>query len=516
MSDAITRRIVLFLDGTWSDDNAKNPLTNVVRLREALKIGIDRGKAQDPPSDAPVEGSRLKTDQGEVEYIVSYDSGVGTGVWDRVSGGLTGVGLDDKIRQAYRFLSKHYRPGDEIHLVGFSRGAYTARSIVGYLFAAGLLTAEHCTLEREEEAWRYYRTRPGDRARGDWRALEPFLNDVDCLRIKSLAVFDTVGALGIPSRFLLAANRRRFEFHDTQLSSIVENSFHAVAIDEHRPSFEAALWHRPKVKRLANGHHVEQVWFPGAHADIGGGYSRWNDGEAGRQDIAFAWMHRRLVDHLGLHFADLDPNAPAPALRCDPAAHLTSPIHRPWDMVDHIRSQAARAINQTRPLASYGSPTKGRGTVAVGLMANEDPICEMIHVSALALLDAAEEPTITLAWEKLSQRYPYRPPNLIAVLPLIAFTYRAWDPAAWEIWKPYADAIPRVTAEPQPLSIVGWDGQVLPAHPPEDALPADDDNVFRYLGTDPKAFGLSRASTLVLFVERVLGGSQGEANRHAG
>lgn len=511
MSDAVTRRIVLFLDGTWSDDNAKNPLTNVVRLREALKIGVERGKA----GAAPCAGNRLKTEQGEIEYVVSYDSGVGTGVWDWVSGGLTGVGLDDKIRQAYRFLSKHYRPGDEIHLIGFSRGAYTARSIVGYLFAAGLLKPEHCTQEREAEAWRFYRTCPGDRDCADWRALKPFLHDVEALRIKSLAVFDTVGALGIPSRFLTAVNRRRFEFHDTQLSSIVENSFHAVAIDEHRPSFEAALWHRPKFKRLANA-HVEQVWFPGAHADIGGGYSRWNDGEAGRQDIAFAWMRRRLVDRLGLHFADLDPEASEPALRCDPAAHLTAPIHRPWDMVDHIRSQAARAINQTRPLASYGSPTKGRGTVAVGLMANEDPICEMIHISAIALLDAAAEPAITLAWEKLSRRYPYRPPNLVAVLPLIAYTYRAWDPAAWAMWKPYADAIPRVAAEPRTLSVMGWDGQILPARPPEEFRAEAEDNVFRYLGSDPKAFGLSRASTLVVSVERVLGGPQREADRHAG
>ncbi|SFG53077.1 DUF2235 domain-containing protein [Methylobacterium gossipiicola] len=515
MSDAITRRIVLFLDGTWSDDNGKSPLTNIVRLREALKIGIDTHKAQTVPGDVPVEGQRLKTDRGEIEYVVSYDSGVGTGPWDWVSGGLTGIGLDAKIRQAYRFLSKHYRPGDEIHLIGFSRGAYTARSIVGYLFAAGLLKPEHCTQEREEEAWRHYRTSPVDRNCGHRHALEPFLHDGDRLRIKSLAVFDTVGALGIPSRLLLAANRRWFEFHDTRLSSIVENSFHAVAIDEHRPSFEAALWHRPKSKSVTNT-HVEQVWFPGAHGDIGGGYSRWNEGEAGRQDIAFAWMRRRLVDHLGLHFADLDPNASIPALRCDPTAHLTSPIHRPWDMVDHIRSQAARAINQTRPLASYGSPTKGRGTVAVGLVANEDPIGEMIHISALALLDAAEEPTITLAWEKLSRRYPYRPPNLIAVLPLIAFTYRAWDPTAWAMWKPYADAIPRVTAEPRTLSIVGWDGQILPAQPPEASEAASEDNVFRYLGSDPAAFGLSRASTLVVSVERVLGGPERQADRYAG
>ena len=102
------------------------------------------------------------------------------------------------------------------------------------------------------------------------------------------------------------ANAERFAFHNTELSSIVDVSLHAVAIDERRRPFEAALWQRPKFKRDERA-TVEQVWFPGAHADIGGGYADWTrDGPArtGREELALAWMIAR-VNALtpGLHFA---------------------------------------------------------------------------------------------------------------------------------------------------------------------------------------------------------------------
>lgn len=482
------RRIVLFLDGTWNDDSDRGLPTNVVRLHEALKIGVDARKRSTakPPSGRSAQGSAVEGRDGrDVEYVVHYDSGVGTGVLDRLPGGAFGRGLDDNIREAYRFLSKHYRPGDEIHLFGFSRGAFTARSIVGYLFATGLLTAENCTAEREEQAWRFYRTSPDDRHSGDWHELEPFLHPAGALTVKCVGVFDTVGALGIPLDGFRLLNARRYAFHDTNLSPIVEYSFHAVAIDEHRRSFEATLWHKPLFKEYLTAKAVEQVWFPGAHADIGGGYSDWDKGQDGRQDIAFAWMVRRVRDCVKLDFPEIGPSGPPP-VRCDDAGRVLADIHRPWNVLDGVRLQACRAINEVEPLPSPGIPDRTRGTKSVGLTRHEDPIGEMIHISALSLLADPKG----VIWEKLDGPRLYRPPNLIAVLPLVAGSYRAWDPQAWAAWKPYADALARGASSPPTLYVVDWDGRVIPADPAERADGHARPNVFAFIGQDPSAFGL--------------------------
>lgn len=482
------RRIILFLDGTWNSDDGTSPATNVVRLREALKIGVEaiEQRAPLPGKGSFAQGTVAGTDSEEFEYIVHYDRGVGTGPFDRFIGGLTGEGLEDNIRQAYRFLSAHFRAGDEIHIVGFSRGAYTARSIVGYLFATGLLKPEHCTTEREDQAWRHYRTSPGNRNCGDWFALKPYLHPSEQVTVKSVGVFDTVGALGIPATPLRMLNQTKSAFHNTDLSSIVENSFHAIAIDEHRSAFEATLWHTPKFKKFPKA-HIEQVWFPGAHADIGGGYEAWDARESGRQDIAFAWMLNRLRECAGLPFGTLAPGAPAPALDCLPQAGTGAPIHRPWGKLNRVQQQACRAINQTGPRDSDGIPIKGRGVRVVGLKPHEEPIGEMIHISALELLAA---PGAT--WEGIEGTPPYRSPNLLAVLPLIAFTYRAWDLQAWNAWKPHAEAIPRMAPKPRTLSVVEWTGGHMPTTPPAPPQPGTRAGVFTYLGDQPGVFGFPK------------------------
>jgi uncharacterized protein (DUF2235 family) len=241
------RRLVLFLDGTWNKDDADHPPTNIVRMREILKIGVDQALAQAPPrpsatSGSSATGSFIEENDRLVEYVVYYDRGVGTGAWlDPIKGGVLGRGLGRNIRQAYRFLSEHYAEGDEIYVFGFSRGAFTARSLVGYLYAIGLLKPRSCTPENERRAWRHYRRKPQDRYCAEWFALEPFVFDRKALRIACLGVFDTVGALGVPLSSFRIANAERFAFHNTELSSIVDVSLHAVAIDERRRPFEAAL-----------------------------------------------------------------------------------------------------------------------------------------------------------------------------------------------------------------------------------------------------------------------------------
>ena len=149
--DTESKRIIILLDGTWNDDEIGGNRSNILRLHDLIAECLD---PQDTPTSAPIThspGWRAETSARTFaghEYIVFYQRGVGTGQFDRLRGGGLGAGLNSNIRRAYRFLSFHYQPGDEILIFGFSRGAYTARSLTGYLGAIGLLRSETCT-ERE-------------------------------------------------------------------------------------------------------------------------------------------------------------------------------------------------------------------------------------------------------------------------------------------------------------------------------------------------------------------------------
>ena len=135
--------------------------------------------------------------------------------------------------------------------------------------AVGLLTPENCTPARERQAWEYYRTPPHDRLSGVWNELTPLVHDRDRLRVKCLGVFDTVGALGIPVQGFRRLNRSKYQFHDVTLNAITDVNLHAIAVDERRFAFQAAVWRKPQFKSYDTV--TEQVWFPGVHSDIGGG-----------------------------------------------------------------------------------------------------------------------------------------------------------------------------------------------------------------------------------------------------
>ena len=140
----MTKRLVVCLDGTWNGpDQGRNP-TNVVKIMEAIR-----------PSDAA--GTR---------QVTFYDAGVGAdgGRIDRITDGFTGRGLDQNVRDGYRFLAHNWEPGDEIYLFGFSRGAFTARSLCGFLSACGLL--ERDAMQRLLEAWELYRVPKAQRPQG--------------------------------------------------------------------------------------------------------------------------------------------------------------------------------------------------------------------------------------------------------------------------------------------------------------------------------------------------------------
>lgn len=260
----MTKRIVICFDGTWNTPDKKandgDESTNVWRFFESV----------------------AERDANGMTQVKWYDQGVGTKWYDKFRGGAFGVGLSGNIQDGYRFLAKMYEDGDEVFINGFSRGAYTARSLVGMIRNCGLVTPDN--LKRVPDAYQLYRTR--DEGADGPNALFFRSNFARDIKVKFLGVWDTVGALGVPVQSFDWFNKRYYEFHDTELSSIVQNAFHAMAVDEHRENYAATLWD-PKVQP---NQRLEQVWFPGAHANVGGGYK-----ERELSDITLAWMQEKAA-----------------------------------------------------------------------------------------------------------------------------------------------------------------------------------------------------------------------------
>ncbi|MGY1607550.1 DUF2235 domain-containing protein [Geodermatophilus sp. SYSU D00700] len=267
--------IPVLLDGTWSDTNTN---TNVGQIHGRV-----------PPDAAGLAQERC------------YLEGVGTGRLDRIRGGLFGHGLEKVIRRAYGHVARHHRSDDDrIFLIGYSRGAFTARSLAGMIAKCGLLDPDDLSAERVFERYRNRKT-PGLRemqtGEQPARTAEDrlVLQRSRLVRIRFIGVFDTVGSLGIPAGLGRFLTRRKYQFHDTNLSGLVDVACHAVAVDEHRRQFEPTLW--TDVPKPVPGHRteVEQRWFVGAHGNIGGGGSFTPATENPLSLLAREWIVERAV-----------------------------------------------------------------------------------------------------------------------------------------------------------------------------------------------------------------------------
>lgn len=432
-----TRRIIMLLDGTWNDADFGPSDTNIVRLRQIIADSSGASVISAPAENrAPKDPGEMVTKpvSDDRANIVFYERGVGTGTLaNRLFGGAIGGGLDTNIRRAYKFLSFHYRPGDEIFIFGFSRGSYTARSLVGYIAAAGLLKRDDCNEDNERAAWDFYRTAPSDRLPGAWSDLTKHMNDRDQLRIDCLAVFDTVGALGIPLGAFVRANREQYEFHDVELSSITRVNLQAVAIDEHRWPFQATLWRKPRFKKFNTV--TEQVWFSGSHADIGGGYIK----EASRgdghylDDITLDWMSRRVKFYF--------PDFPIKTFRVpDNASRISvEEYYSPW--ISAWPNNSRTAIYNLYPLtwrsiANVEIPAAdiGKREVIAGYDRHAISIGEMVHISALEKFGLQADAGAR-----------YLPKSLAAIQQRIADTYSQTSQISI----------------PDQIPIVNWDGSIL-------------------------------------------------------
>lgn len=293
------KRLIVCCDGTWQH-LGNSTLTNVAKFAQAVApIGED-GTPQ----------------------IVFYDEGIGTELTSNfLSGGAFGRGIDYHIQEAYSFLALNYNPGDEIYLLGFSRGAYTVRSLAGFIYNSGLLKRER--INQITKAYELYRDRTLHPDQSP-ELVNFRQNNGERVPIKFLGCWDTVGSLGIPNllpfRLVRKSFNQRYAFHSPKLSSIIEHARHAIAIDEPRQAFSLTPMEQGEAGK--NTQTLKQVWFPGNHGCVGGGDERYK----GFSDAALEWMIQE-AEELGLA---LKPDYIADGIQPNHANDFTPLSPMPW------------------------------------------------------------------------------------------------------------------------------------------------------------------------------------------
>ncbi|OUR73299.1 hypothetical protein A9Q78_04025 [Methylophaga sp. 41_12_T18] len=267
------KRIVICTDGTWNRPeqiHKDDYPTNVLKFARGI----------------------ASHDQQNIKQVVFYDWGIGS-YHDKFSGGSFGEGLEKNVMDAYRFLVHNYEAGDEIYLFGFSRGAYTIRSLCGLMNNCSLLKpAEGKRIEQAFALYKNKRHKPNSPYSHNWRADYAVQQEVN---ITFVGVWDTVGAMGLPfSVFGLIKDKHLF--YDRKLGSNVVKARHALSLDELRDDFEPTIW-EPKP-----GVDLKQVWFAGVHSDVGGSYKPDTDNTV-LADIPMLWLQNEAISE-GLKFDD--------------------------------------------------------------------------------------------------------------------------------------------------------------------------------------------------------------------
>jgi uncharacterized protein (DUF2235 family) len=369
------KRIVIACDGTWNRLDARWP-TNVVKAAQAILPAAPDGTVQ----------------------IVYHLDGVGTGRgtgflarrWDRIAGGAFGEGLDRRLEEAYRVLVFNYTPGDELYFIGFSRGAFMARSLAGLTRCAGIVMRQAATAIPQALALYTRRDPKGRKSTDEPKPGEPPVVGPDDAVARSfrenyahadepppiayIGVWDTVGSLGIPDQILLAkVLNRGLGFHDLELSRRVGAARHAVSIDERRRNFLPSLWKNLDRLNADAGHRrYLQAWFPGDHGAVGGGSD-----DSRLSDAAALWVLEG-AEAAGLA---LDPVAVA-RLRsgCDCTGRLLDPDP---GLVTRIMRRFAVDRSGPDDLADVSIPARDRWVV--------DPAYRPKPLARLA--EALDQPT---------------------------------------------------------------------------------------------------------------------------
>lgn len=369
------KRLIFCFDGTWNK-LLPDVATNVV----LTAASIDR------------------VDPAGVPQVIHYDEGVGTGDLEQIRGGMFGYGLMDNVREAYRFLVFNYDPGDEIFVFGFSRGAFSARTFIGFIRHVGPLHRLHVGRIDEAvglyedrlkgkdgsaEAMRKFRSTYSDKVcigQGDedWRCSnvpDYISGSAPLMTIKYLGVWDTVEAMGIPE--IIPGSdwfNREYDYHDASLDTFAESARHAVAIDERRKLFPVVRFDDVDQLNASRGFDsssddapYQERWFPGVHGSIGGG------GDIrGLSDDALMWVLTgakraglRLDTARGTRIHGLRPDPFAPLVNeADPEFSVTGLIKGDRDGPQHLWQLSNSAIRRWRtPASALGGEAYRPGTL---------------------------------------------------------------------------------------------------------------------------------------------------------
>ncbi len=305
----MAKNIIICSDGT-GNSTIKNRGTNVFKLFEAVDLHHQ-----------------------EQKQVAIYDDGVGTESikFIRLITGAFGYGLSRNVRQLYASLARVYKPGDKIYLFGFSRGAFTVRSLAGLITKMGIVDFNNCPSDTElrkrvKLAYREYRHAHraplevllgllfgwlihwGNPIRGiqafkEKYAVKNLQNPAEVSnKVHFIGVWDTVSAVGFPLLGVADAINLliyRFKFPDYVLDKDVEHACHALSIDDQRKTFHPLLWEQ---KTDNDKTRIEQVWFSGVHANVGGGYPK-----QGMSLVALNWMMHKAAKQ-GIKFVSHDEN----------------------------------------------------------------------------------------------------------------------------------------------------------------------------------------------------------------
>jgi uncharacterized protein (DUF2235 family) len=357
----VAKTIIFCADGTWNgpeDASGESVLDggdiandlNATSLTNVVKFFANVAGTTTAESLAlKNESEKLLMDSsGKVVQVAKYLHGVGdsTNPFDKVLGGVFGVGIISRIVRGFTFLSRYYEPGDFIHICGFSRGAYTARALGGVIAQVGLLDPKTYDSNAKIQAYRLGvaawakaktiqlngKSKLTDVAKDLIAGVEELLatslkpdNLIPNVPLSSICVWDTVGSLGIPE-YVKGARADLFRFVDTGLSNKVALGFHAMALDEQRCDFPVTKWDARA--------GITQMWFVGAHSDVGGGYA---PSESRLSDTALQWMTTNLAGQ-GIRLV-----APMSYLP-DISNAISQSIHTPWTKPPYDLLGCARRI----------------------------------------------------------------------------------------------------------------------------------------------------------------------------
>ncbi|KAH6724128.1 hypothetical protein BKA61DRAFT_664832 [Leptodontidium sp. MPI-SDFR-AT-0119] len=319
----VGKKFVIACDGTWQNSD----------------MGVDTSPFSPPKTQIPTNVTRIvralnHRDEKGITQIAFYQRGIGTdNLEDKLVGGLTGNDIGEHIREAYAFLVNNFnpetqkdldddtKPRDEIVILGFSRGAYTARAIASLISDVGILTKMGMEnfwsifgdwmkqdVEGEQSKWflatypdvaKKFQAANGKKISFTDKEYRETLINAGLTRwgmpVRAVGVWDTVGALGIPLPWN-SKNVKPFSFVNTKVARAVQHAFHALAIDEHRNLFTPTLWELPNEgpDQKVNLQKLKQCWFPGSHSNVGGSYP-----DAGISNITLSWMISQLEEHDG-------------------------------------------------------------------------------------------------------------------------------------------------------------------------------------------------------------------------